>query len=307
MERSSIGVIYHENCTDGACAAWELGHLAAAHDVVGYPAPPARMPAHVGQHDLVFVADTCLPKDDLARLDARTRLGVWVLDHHQTNRAIVCEHPRGVFDLARSGAGLAWDEGARILRDLGLRRDLPPRPWFIDYVEDRDLWRHALPDSQAVNAAISAADRTPASIEALWQATLAEADRAATVARHKELGRGILVGIADAVRVAVDQAIPFELHGHRGLAVASSSYASEIGHGLTTRGALAAIWYVSIDSGPGRGGLLAQLSFRSRADLPDVARLAESIGGGGHRNASGAVVPLEQWLACLRSGQSNTR
>lgn len=27
-------------------------------------------------------------------------------------------------------------------------------PWLVDYTEDRDLWRHKLPDSEEINAAL---------------------------------------------------------------------------------------------------------------------------------------------------------
>jgi hypothetical protein len=297
MRRVKIGVIYHRSCSDGACAAWAIERLAEGHDVTLYPAAPARMPDGVGAHDLVFVADTCLPAADLARLDAATPLGVWVLDHHLSNRGLLAAHARAVFDLERSGAGLAWDEGARILHELGLRADRPPRPWLVDYIEDRDLWRHALPHSEAVNTAISARPRTPQAMAALWQELEAHG-RDHGVTRLAELGRGVLVGVADAVRVACDTALPFRLGEVVGLAVASATYPSEIGHGLVARDALAAIWYVSGEAGV----LMAELSFRSRDDLADARALAESLGGGGHRNASGARVPLGRWLEALAAG-----
>ena len=52
---------------------------------------------------------------------------------------------KAIFDMERSGAGLTWDyfyPGR-------------PRPWLIDYVEDRDLWRFKIEDAEVVNAYIS--------------------------------------------------------------------------------------------------------------------------------------------------------
>src|SRR5690606_18266248 len=40
-----------------------------------------------------------------------------------------------IFDMARSGAGITWD----------FFFAPRPRPWLIDYIEDRDLWRKTLP------------------------------------------------------------------------------------------------------------------------------------------------------------------
>src|SRR4029077_17890731 len=68
-----------------------------------------------------------------------------VLDHHQTAEAeLVGLKPQNGaihFDMERSGIGMAWDHF------MGSRR-----PWIVNYIEDRDLWRKALPHSDMVNA-----------------------------------------------------------------------------------------------------------------------------------------------------------
>src|SRR3546814_771791 len=95
---------------------------------------------------------------------------VLVLDHHKTaaedlaglpaapeNYATWCEQVEtgdeptiaALFDMDSSGAGIAWD----FFHDAA-------RPPLVDYVQDRDLWRWALPYSREISAAISSADRT---------------------------------------------------------------------------------------------------------------------------------------------------
>ena len=144
-------VIYHKDFTDGACAAW-----AAAHHLgrAGLP-EPVLLAAHPGitpegafaeEWAIVFVVDVCIPRADVERL------GAWVLDHHKTNEPLLAGYERARFDMSRSGAGLAWDEVQAILWGLGYGVTQAARPWFVDYVEDRDLWRWALPDSRAINA-----------------------------------------------------------------------------------------------------------------------------------------------------------
>lgn len=111
-------VIYHKDCTDGACAAW-----AAAHHLgrAGLP-EPVLLAAHPGitpegafaeEWAIVFVVDVCIPRADVERL------GAWVLDHHKTNEPLLAGYARARFDMSRSGAGLAWDEVQAILWGLG--------------------------------------------------------------------------------------------------------------------------------------------------------------------------------------------
>ena len=64
-------------------------------------------------------------------------------DHHKTAQADLVGWERGgvVFDMERSGAGIAWDafHPGRV------------RPALIAYVEDRDLWRWQLTSSREVS------------------------------------------------------------------------------------------------------------------------------------------------------------
>jgi hypothetical protein len=46
--------------------------------------------------------------------------------------------------MSRAGCQITWDYFFQYV----------PRPWFLDYVADRDLWTWALPNSKAINAAI---------------------------------------------------------------------------------------------------------------------------------------------------------
>ena len=62
--------------------------------------------------------------------------------------------PYAHFDMERSGAGMTWDA---IHTDHDLHRE---RPWLVNYVEDRDLWRFKLPNSKEVNAYISSRKQT---------------------------------------------------------------------------------------------------------------------------------------------------
>lgn len=269
-------IIYHADCTDGACAAWAARYHCerAGYDCTLVPAEPGRCPdeAFARAWDLVLAVDMCPPADAIGKLAQSA--SVHVLDHHRTNREAVATC-RGIYDETRSGAGLAWDEVPAIVGVPAM-----PRPWFVDYIEDRDLWRFALPGSKAVNAALSFGQRTVERIQ-----EIAATDTAA--AFHE--GERILKFQAETVAQVCKHAIVTTRFSFACSAVEQS----EIGAALVAaHGLPACIWYTrDTDSGP-----VAQVSFRSRDGLADVSEVAARLGGGGHRNAAGAVVPLARWF-----------
>ena len=145
--------IYHKDCTDGFGAAWAVRHALGRDNVEFHAASYDDPPPPVADRDVVVV-DFSYKRpvfDEIAR-DART---VLVLDHHKTaadelrglpvppatysalrdpatvsNPFRVC----ALFDMERSGAGLAWDY---------FHPDAQSRPDLINHIEDRDLWRFA--------------------------------------------------------------------------------------------------------------------------------------------------------------------
>src|SRR5438309_9630563 len=134
-------VIYHGACRDGFTAAWVAAMRHPGADFqAGYFGNKA--PSVIGRS--VVILDFSYPREVLETM-AREAEELVLLDHHKTAEADLAGLPYAHFDMERSGAGLAWDyffPGE-------------PRPWLVDYVEDRDLWRFRLPDSKAVNAYLS--------------------------------------------------------------------------------------------------------------------------------------------------------
>lgn len=288
-------IIYHADCTDGACAAWAARHHCwrAGFETMLLPTHPGVTPegafAEAWAH--VFIVDVCIPRADIERL------GAWVLDHHKTNGPLLEGYGRAVFDLNRSGAGLAWDEVQAILWSLGCGvRPEQPRPWFVSYVEDRDLWRWALPYSREVNAVLSLGKRAVDDFDQ-WEPVATKAPPWSVVSE----GRTILAVESEAVERACRHPLFMSLASVSVVLVTSPLYQSEIGNQLASaHGMPAVIWYLRQDEARGP---VAQVSLRSRDDLADVSELAARLGGGGHRNAAGAVVDASKWLA-LVGGQT---
>jgi oligoribonuclease NrnB/cAMP/cGMP phosphodiesterase (DHH superfamily) len=273
---------YHAGCPDGFGAAWaiwkawgpEAEYRPRGHD-------DALRPQDLAGAEVVF-ADIALPNPALRQLGERAARVV-LLDHHVTALERFEAEPelaaqlaaRGHlvrFDLAQSGATLAWRH---------FHPNVPP-PALLAYVEDQDLWRWQLADSEAVNAAISS---YPRRFE-VWD-NLAKAPVERLVAEGTPIAR--------AQRIEVERALQnthaATLGGLRVEAVNALFLRSLIGHELASRRTYGA-----------PVGLVYRLTSR-RVDCSlysigdfDVAKLAARYGGGGHRNAAGFHVDLADWL-----------
>ncbi len=298
-------VIYHANCADGFTAAWAVRQAmdcefhAAVH---GAPPPPA------DARDLVLV-DFCYPQQVMLDLQQVAR-SILVLDHHKSAEADLpanhktaddeltvvriygcatwsafrgwveqdkCEGIRkamiyALFDMDRSGAGIAWD----------FFHPGQARPALIDHVEDRDLWRFALPGTREIQAAVF----SYAYQFEVWDrlmATPVETLRAQGVAIERKHHKDV----AELVKVAKRQMVI----GHYDVPVASLPYtlASDAGHLMAKGQPFAACYY---DKEGGR-----VFSLRSTDRGVDVSEVAKLYGGGGHARAAGFTVPRDHDLA----------
>ncbi|MEQ9725231.1 DHHA1 domain-containing protein [Pseudomonas sp. WHRI 8822A] len=276
--------IYHANCADGFGAAWVVRKALGAENVdfvaghYGQPAPD------VEGRDVIIV-DFSYKRDQLLQL-AQSARSILIIDHHKSaaeelahipeaprdwNRWLDSHHPLGaVFDMNRSGAGLAWDYFFQGL----------PRPRLINHIEDRDLWRFALPGTKAVTAALF----SHAQDFHLWDDLMK---------RHlsdlRGDGHAILRAHDKNVADLVPNARRLTIGGHNVPALNCPHFmASDAGHVLAQGEPFAACYS---DTPKGR-----VFSLRSNDAGLDVAEVAKAYGGGGHRNAAGFTVPFDHEL-----------
>jgi oligoribonuclease NrnB/cAMP/cGMP phosphodiesterase (DHH superfamily) len=197
-----------------------------------------------------------------------------VLDHHKTAEAELSGLDFAHFDMERSGAGLAWDQYFGRLGGL--------RPWLINYVEDRDLWRFRLSLSKAANAWIGAQKRT--SFEA-WS----ELDRAG-VQRAADSGAAVLTALDRYVEEMSAIAQKVTICGsHVPIVNAPYINISELLQKLAEKEAFSVGWYHRAD---GKFVYSLRSSATSAVDASDIARI---YGGGGHKNSAGFLSELPPW------------
>jgi len=257
-------VIYHANCVDGFTAAWAA--WTGLNDGAEYlSARYGDAPPDVTGRD-VIVVDFSYPRQVLLEMRANAKT-LQVFDHHKTAQADLEGLDFCVFDMDRSGAGMAWD----YLRTLP---DSAPRLRLIDYVEDRDLWRWKLPHSREISAYIALCERT---FEA-WTKLAGELeDRFATVV---DKGATALRVTEQYVETQRERASRVSFAGYEVPIINTTFCVSELVGALAEDEPFAIGWFEREDG-------QVVYSLRSRGDGVDVSKIAKSCGGGGHRNAAG--------------------
>ena len=299
-------VIYHASCRDGFCAAW-LFHRAfevnntQAQFVSDQYAGDERtdkyddLKKQVKNRNVAIVDFSYSFEKTKALLEEYGAKKVVVLDHHttaedQVNRFIdyantpaASGSASGVFDLNRSGAGLALDflefacEGEHLdLPERGPKRE----DWIARYVQDRDLWRFELPDSKAVNAYLST---LPLRFKP-WNET--QEKPLQEVVTQGEF----LLSYQKEVQSANNRRSHWcEISDGKQTwsapAVNATALISETLHDLGDNQPFAVGYFVS-------NKLDVVVSLRSPEDGEDVGVIAKAMGGGGHKHAAGFRLPL---------------
>lgn len=256
-------VIYHADCWDGFCAAWiarkRFGDIEAV--PVRYSEP---MPDVSGRD--VLILDFSYSRAQI-KCAVREANSLFVIDHHKTAEVDLEGLDCALFDANKSGGRLAWEHWY----------GNTPAPWLVDYTEDRDLWRHALPQSQEINAALRS---YPLDFE-LW-------DSFAGGTPEYFVLEGVAIRRAEKqiIDAHVRNARLIEFDGYTVKCVNATTLFSEIAGKLAKGQAFGACYFDRQDG-------LRQWSLRSDENGVDVSALAKKYGGGGHFHAAGFEEKLD--------------
>ena len=266
-------IFYHGHCPDGFCAAYIASKRYPDAKLVPLDHGVEFDFSQVGGKDVLMLDFSLRTRELNDALAASTR-SFRILDHHKTAQAVLEGAPYAVFDMKRSGAGLAWDilfadQGGSLIR-----------PWYVDYVEDRDLWNWKLPNSREVCAYLGTLEFTKDAWDRLDHPVFNKG-------RAVDLGQGALAHINHYVREAVKQAQTGVFQGYR-TAVLNVPYlnCSEIGNELAKTHDVSLTWFE-------RGDGIIQFSLRSIGNI-DVSAIAKVFNGGGHMHAAGFQLDLIQ-------------
>ena len=261
LEPTSVNcVIYHANCTDGFGAAYsaykQLGNRAEYHPCKHGTKPPNVKGKNVVILDFSF--DNKTTKKMIK--DANSLL---VIDHHKSAMVELHDISNTHFDMTKSGAMLAWE-----FFHPGKE---PPK--FIQYIQDRDLWKWELPYSKEFSAAF---DMVPFEFEEFEKY---EDDSVFDDAVKR--GSYILAYSKTVVKKVCEKAVSRSYNGMKVLVVNSSHWMSEIGARLSPDCDFAVIWYYDHED------KINKVSLRAFHDTVDVSEIAKKFNGGGHKKAAG--------------------
>lgn len=269
-------IIHHHPCTDGIVAAWAVTKHPDWADAELIPANYGDDPPDVkGKH--VVIVDFSYSRETLLQMH-KEAASLLVLDHHATAQEALEGLDFCIFDMERSGAGLAWDHF----------HPGRPRPFVVAYAEDRDLWRFKLPDSKAINSFLKTVPLTVPAVEMVTQQL--------DIEKVKTMGLGCL-GLTDylsesvakaAYRVKTDSHYLLEAqHKHVRVVNCIPMMASDaLNYIIETTGCDMAI-------GWSYGKLGIGLSLRAPEGGVHVGNFARDVwGGGGHPRAAGAKAAM---------------
>jgi uncharacterized protein len=276
-------IIYHDRCPDGFAAAMAAHMVFGNADAVYLPASHGSQPPNISGGE-VYIVDFSYPLEIMQTLARQAQRLVW-LDHHASvlpvRDAFVAwleasgqSHKTHInIDMDRSGAVLAWNY---------FHPDRPTPRLFL-HVQDRDLWNWEIPDTDSFTSAL---DDLPVDFTT-WENLLTSLEDENTYTefvRIGEIGNRKYLKLCEQI---AEGAETIGINGIPGLQVnASGNFASHVGDLLATRsGTYGLIWNI-------RDGQV-RLSFRGAPNF-DVLPLAGKFGGGGHKSAAGARIPLNQ-------------
>lgn len=272
-------ILYHRGCDDGFGAAY-VAWLSLKDEAIYIPCSYGEPPPEMTYGAKVTLVDFSYKRDVLLDL-RKNHPDLMVLDHHKTAAEDLDGLDFAYFDMERSGVMLAW------MHWIG---PLHTAPKLLKYVEDRDLWRKELPDSDEVTAALRSYEQD----FEVWN-TLAYAPN--PIMNLVSDGRAILRYIQNQVDYIIEHKFRWgQIMGYRIPLINSPVFQSEIGQrlcGLYEHVLFAATYHDRKDG-------LREFSLRSLPGF-DVSVVAKLMGGGGHENSAGFTTDVPHPLVSIWS------
>lgn len=293
--------LYHFPCDDGFAAAWIARRKWP--DIVMAPTNYGRMFPDVDYRGKnILIADFSYKPDAISELmmsfGARS---IVMLDHHKTAEADLAEFKVDLcgdakfaaadidgmfrdfaeldrpavaarFDMQRSGASLTWefcfpDE---------------PMPVFIQFIEDRDLWRFRLRETRAFSLYLRSFPMEFDVWDQIAERVMSDANlvmgEALSIERFYDAKLAEMLPTVTLKKIGKWDGVP--------VAHAPYAFASDLAHEMLKAHPGAPFAAVVVDAYGGR-----TYSLRSEDSRQDVSEVAKTFGGGGHRNAAGFRVP----------------
>lgn len=274
-----ILIIYHAKCPDGYGGAWCFFHFSKKlgwpiNSIDYHPASYYQIPPNVEEYTDVYIVDFSYSKEITLQIAKSISGKLVVLDHHATAienlKGLKRKNLEMVLDITRSGAQIAWDYLSK-----------EKRPWFIDYIGDRDLWLFQLPSSREVNKALEIEGYLD--IEKMNGLIAKTSKEFITAGKYYIKMEKYL--LYDIISKAEKRVWTPDTKSYNIYVVEANVLISEVGDALLTGPASKSDFVVVWRYNPFKKNF--GYSLRGGKDSPDLSVIAKKYGGGGHAQASG--------------------
>lgn len=289
-------VIYHSNCTDGFGAAFiayqKFGHTA---DYIACNYGPQADGFDVEQcrGKNVYIVDFSFPLAKMKSIINAAASLTW-LDHHKTAFEMCpdADFAEGIYKLNgmkstivldnnKSGAMLAWE----FFNQSG------DAPMWVRHVDDYDRWQFKLSGTKEFHTAIGryrpfdfdVFGKAVSDLHSLYD------EGALLLEQHKGLVEAAFNGGARKCKIVIPGTyFDAYIDSYEGLMCnALPHVTSDLGHKMAHEsGTFGLVWYIAKEGN-------VRCSLRSEGDY-DVSAIAKKLGGGGHKNAAGFEIELNE-------------
>lgn len=285
-------VVYHKNCPDGMASLWCFKQ-----------ANPNKIISVLGCspdcHELnkvntefyyeIYFLDLCAKKNKLNELLLNDKR-VIIFDHHKTNNELLNNmensNLKKIFDMSRSGCQITWD----------YFNNHDPRPEFLDYIGDRDLWKWELEYSKEICSGMN----------------IVGYDNFDNFYHNWNEWKKKLISLGEAFLIKNDKKIKDHLKWTRNyyyknnykikfIFCSDHELISDLGNKMCNDND---IHFSVIASNYNIDKNILSLSFRSNGF--DVSQVAKRYGGGGHQKAAGCKISLKQFKKDFKSSTNKT-
>lgn len=265
-------ILYHKGCPDGWCAAYIAKRRYPTAEIIACDQGIEPPYENIAGLDVLSV-DLRWKNREAILMAKSVSKSFTVFDHHLSGEGEMTDLSNFVFDKTRSGAGITWDE---LFGGM--------RPWWVQYTEDRDMWRWQEPNAKEVCAYLHSYPFTTQAWDYITEIT--------DVRSVIEIGAALVRQEQAYVEDTAQYAKKGFILGIPAL-VANASYfiASELGHKLYT---LTPDVPVSITWYERESDDEIYFSLRGNGTV-NVGEIAKKFpGGGGHHNAGGFHVSVKE-------------
>lgn len=280
----NVVAIYHKDCSDGTAAAAVI--LKKFPEAKVFPLSPScniddmqEVVSHIDSETTIYTVDGVMGVKELLNLGYK----VTSLDHHAGAKNeyenLAKENPNYtfVFDNDKSGASLSW---SYFFPDT-------ETPQIIKYIEDFDLWKNKLGENTkfVANYLVSFRDQPEETLKFI------DADIQQILERGKIVSNYVDYTVCDEV---ANKPVKLKIGDYTALGYNVSSVNSSMCGSILSESSGQAFVGFRID------GEKVKYSIRSKeGQNPSALDLATILGGGGHKNSSGAATTLKKFLEMI--------